>query len=194
VLQVVLAVLAGGLGLPVPEDAALLSAGCLLWQHAAPLAELLPAAIASVVLSDAMLYTIGRLLGARPSLRRRFGGARVARLEGAFARHGAKLVLVARFAIGCRAPFFVAAGAARMPLGRVLVWDAVGATGVVALWLAVGVRYGMHLQRLRSAIGWVERFLPLLVVLALAAVLLRRSLRRRRSDGALAASQVRAVR
>jgi membrane-associated protein len=181
VLHLVLALLAGGVGLPLPEDVALLSGGYLLWRGLADARELWPAAVAAVVAGDLILYSIGRVAGRTPLLRRWYGEARLARLEAAFARHGARLVLLARFAIGFRAPFFVAAGACRMPLARLIACDLAGASVVVAIWFGVGRRLGPQLHRAQELVAAAGLLLPALAIAVVLALVLRRRGRRTRA-------------
>jgi membrane protein DedA with SNARE-associated domain len=148
-LQVVVALLAGGVGLPVPEELALVTAGYWLSRHAVAPAIMIPAAIAAVLAGDLMLYLAGRGSLALGGARRRLGAARLERLERAFARHGAKLFLVGRFVPGLRSALLVAAGAARMPLGRLAACDGSAALVGSAGWIALGYRLGPELARAR---------------------------------------------
>jgi membrane protein DedA with SNARE-associated domain len=148
-LQVVLALLAGGVGLPIPEELALVTAGYWLSRQAVAPALLIPAAIAAVLAGDLMLYFAGRGGRALGGARRRVGAERLARLERAFARHGAKLLLVGRFVPGLRSALLIAAGAARMPLFRLALCDGSAALVGAAGWIALGYRLGPELARAR---------------------------------------------
>jgi len=149
VFQVLLALVLGGCGLPLPEDIALLAAGYLVWRGDAPVFLLWPAALAAIVLSDTMLYGFGRALRDRPFLGRLFAKAKLERLERAFGRHGARLILVARVAVGARALFFLAAGVTRMPFARFVLWDLLGACVMVTAWFVVGMYIGPRIDEAR---------------------------------------------
>jgi membrane protein DedA with SNARE-associated domain len=92
------------------------------------------AVTAGAVLGAALDYSFGRWLGPRldasASRRGRRTADRLARFEAAYRRWGAALLLANRFFPGVRAFIFVGAGAARLPLGRVLVLGGISA----ALW------------------------------------------------------------
>jgi membrane protein DedA with SNARE-associated domain len=148
-LQVVVALLAGGVGLPIPEELALVTAGYWLSRHAISPGLLIPAAIAAVLAGDGMLYLAGRGVLVLGGARRRLGAKRLGRLERAFARHGAKLLLVGRFVPGLRSALLVAAGAARMSPWRLLACDGSAALVGVAGWMALGYRLGPELARAR---------------------------------------------
>jgi membrane-associated protein len=146
---VLVALLLGGCGLPLPEDVALLAAGYLVWRGDAPAALLGPAALGAIVLSDMMLYGFGRALRNRPLLGRLFAASRLERLERAFGRHGVRLILVARVAIGARALFFLAAGVTRMPFARFVLWDLLGACVMVTAWIVIGMYIGPRIDEAR---------------------------------------------
>jgi membrane protein DedA with SNARE-associated domain len=174
---VVAALLLGGLGMPVPEELALVTAGYWIWRgHDG--ASLAAAALAAVLAGDLTLYLIGRG-GARVGVvARRVGAERRAALERAFARHGAKLVLAGRFVPGLRSAMLLAAGASRMPLVRLALWDGLGACLAVALWISVGLRLGPHLERARTLVEGGRAIGLALALVAGAIVLLRRRAQR----------------
>jgi membrane protein DedA with SNARE-associated domain len=151
VVQLVVALVAGGLGVPLPEELALVGAGYAIYGGSdAP--TLVVAALLAVLAGDLTLYALGRG-GARLGwVRRALGSRRRERLTQAFARHGAKLVLVGRFVPGLRSAMLLCAGAGHMPLLRLAAWDALGACASVALWISVGVRLGPHLERAQAMV------------------------------------------
>lgn len=150
-MQVVAALLLGGVGLPIPEELALLSAGYFI-ARGADARPLVAAALAAVLAGNLMMYLLGRF-GVELGLARRLAGAgRLARLQRAFARHGAKLLCVGRFVPGLRSTLLVAAGAGRMPLLRLVVCDGAAALAGVALWISLGGRLAAHLDRVRAVV------------------------------------------
>ncbi|HJZ86348.1 MAG TPA: DedA family protein [Polyangia bacterium] len=179
------ALVAGGLGLPIPEELPLLAAGASAWRREHPLALLVATCLCGLVAGDSILYWIGRRFG--PRLARWWRRERSERIERHFARHGAKMLLLARFAPGARSAFLVGAGAARMPFGRFLVYDGVAACIGTGVWCGVGFACGRDLSAIR---GWVGRYhqtagIVLLVALAGALVLQAvRAFRRARAQRA----------
>jgi membrane protein DedA with SNARE-associated domain len=173
VVQLVGALVAGGLGVPVPEELALVTAGYWIWRgHDG--ATLAVAALAAVLVGDLTLYGLGRG-GAQLALARRIVGARRrAQLERAFARHGARLVLAGRFVPGLRSAMLVAAGASRMPLVRLAAWDGLAAGAATALWISVGVRLGPQIERARAIVDGGRAVAALVVAVVVIVLLLRR--------------------
>jgi membrane-associated protein len=146
----------GGIGLPYPEDIALLTAGYLAWRGDAPLLLLAPACLLSILVSDTILFTIGRRAGRTAWLVRRIGPGRIEPLVRSFEVHGGKLMLLARAAIGARGLFFLAAGLGAMRYRAFLAWDVVGGCVVVGLWTALGLFFGAQIDHLRQVVGHVE--------------------------------------
>jgi len=106
----------------------------------------------------------------------------VRQVEAGYARWGEWFLLANRFLPGIRAFLFVGAGAARLPLGKVLLWGGISAAAWNALLLLVGAYLASNLSEL---VGWLERYTALawMVMAVVAALLLVRfaiAARRRR--------------
>ena len=71
-------------------------------------------------------------------------------LTSRFARHGAAYIVINRFLPGIRAFFFVVAGAARMPLWKVMVFALISSLAWNGMILGVGYSVGANWERLRS--------------------------------------------
>ena len=163
------ALVAGGVGLPIPEELPLLAAGAAAWRGDAPLPALAATCLVGLVAGDSILFFLGRRAGDR--LARWFKPGRIAKIERHFARHSRKTLVMARFAPGARALFFLCAGAARMRFTRFLAQDVVGAALGTALWLYAGFRFGSDLERVRLWIGTYHRLGTLGLVIAAAIAL-----------------------
>jgi membrane-associated protein len=133
-------------------------------------------------------YRVGVALGA--ALER--GAARrspitlehVRRIEAGYARWGEWFLLANRFLPGIRAFLFVGAGAARLPVRKVLLWGGVAAAAWNALLLLVGA---FLVKNLDEFVGWLERYTAVawaamgVVAAFLVARLALAAMRRRRS-------------
>jgi membrane protein DedA with SNARE-associated domain len=170
------------LGLPIPEELTLLSAGYLAWTGAvSPLAVGL-CALAGVACGDALLFLAGRLVGPRlarvPLVGRALTPARLERARGLLAGHATTTLLLARFLPGARSAIYFTAGLARMSLRRFLLTDLAAAGLSVSLWIGVGHHAGDHIGRLRAGISAASRHVPLALVGILAIYLVFRLARR----------------
>jgi membrane protein DedA with SNARE-associated domain len=171
------ALVAGGVGFPIPEELPLLAAGYLAWRGRVQLLFVLVVCWLGVALGDVLLYALGRLAW----VRRLVSPANLLRVERQYQRHGAKMLVAARFAPGLRSFFLLAAGAGRMPLRRFLPLDLTSALVATLLWPAVGILCAEHFERVAA---WVTRAHQvvagvLLVTLAIAYVLVKPRLRRK---------------
>jgi membrane protein DedA with SNARE-associated domain len=180
---VLAALLLGGLGFPIPEDLALLTAGYLFWKGAYPLWVLVPICALGILAGDCTLYWLGRKFGTHITehrfLSHAFTQPRLARVRGYFARHGEKTVLVARLLAGARGFFFITAGIIRMSFWRFVAIDAVGALAATAGWLFIGWRFGAHIDRVRHVVSRVEHVAVLVVAAIVIAWIVHRLIRRR---------------
>ena len=144
VSAILLALILGGLGAPIPEDLPLLSAGILAASGKVSPWLLLLVSVLGISISDAILYMLGRRFGPGMLkwrwLRRHLPERLIERLTALYEKYGAVLLLVARLAVGMRAAFFFAAGAAGMRARRFVLFDVAGAIVAAVAWMYVGVR------------------------------------------------------
>jgi membrane protein DedA with SNARE-associated domain len=179
---VLLALLAAGVGIPIPEDLTLLGAGYFAWRGDAPLWLMLVTCFVGIVIGDSCLYWIGRKLGPRLTRHRwlshRLTPARQERLRGFFVRRGAGAILLARFAAAARGALYLTAGSMGLRYRRFLVFDALAACLSVSLWVLIGWRFGAHIDGVRHLVKRVEHILLIVIVAVLLtwgiAVLVRR--------------------
>ena len=182
-VAVVAALLAAGLGLPLPEDISLLTAGYLVWRGDESLWVTIPACLLSIIVGDSILFWLGWHFGERITqhrfLRRRLTARRLERVEHHFERHGNKTILAARFAAGARALFFLTAGAMKMSYWRFLLLDGSAALVSGTAWILLGWHFGARIDWLRHTVKRVEHVVALVLLAAVAAWLISRFLRRR---------------
>jgi membrane protein DedA with SNARE-associated domain len=136
---------------------------------------MLPLLILGVVMSDGLLYGIGRFWGPRlldtPWLKRFIPPERQRRIEDNFHRYGAMVLLFARFLPTIRSPIFITAGIMRLPFQRFLMADLLYAIPGVSLLFFLAFWFG---DTFRNLIFSFERRVngakPILILAALAAV------------------------
>jgi membrane-associated protein len=83
---------------------------------------------------------------------------RVRRVEAGYARWGAWFLLGNRFLPGVRAFLFVGAGAAHLPVGKVLLFGGISAAAWNAMLLLVGA---LAVKNLDEFVGWLDRYTTL---------------------------------
>lgn len=165
-LGIILVLVLGGLGLPVPEEAPIVLAAVLsrrgtMWT---PLA--LGSCLAGVLLGDFVVYLLGAIYGERvlslPLTRRFLTRQREAQIKGYFHRHGIKILILGRFTVGFRTAAYLTAGILRLPVLRLFLADLGAATFSTLLMFALGY-YGKDLIALA-----LQRARPYLIAAAIA--------------------------
>jgi membrane protein DedA with SNARE-associated domain len=173
-----LALVLAGLGFPIPEELPVITAGILVGHHDSSLRwyVMLPVVIAGVVISDGLLYGIGRIWGTRfldiAWVRRNLvTPEKRAKIEKNLREKGIMILLGARFVPGIRSPIFIVAGSMRVPLGRFLLADGLYAIpGVnVLFWLAY-ILTDQMMEIYNNMHAVVDRYRPLVIVSVLSAV------------------------
>ncbi|MDD5305750.1 MAG: DedA family protein [Deltaproteobacteria bacterium] len=120
-------------------------------------------------------YALGRRLARTPAAslsgRAKKARERVEPILERFRCHGAAYIMVNRFLPGVRALFFVAAGMAGLPAGRVLLYGFVSAAAWNALVIATGFAVGRSWERLLGLLGTYTAVAWIPVVVLVIAVL-----------------------
>ena len=169
---------AAGVGFPIPEEVPVVGAGLWVGQNPElrPWSFLaLPICILGVVISDALLYTIGRLYGPRLLeyrwTSRLLPPEKLARIEGNFHKYGVKILLFARVLPGIRSPIFITAGIMKLPLRRFVLADGIYAIPGVSLLFFLAFWFGDQFKELFDKIEKdLDVAKPIIILAALAAV------------------------
>jgi len=174
----------GGLGLPVPEEAPIILAavltrgGTMSWYLA------LPACLSGVLLGDFIVYYLGYFYGEKVlSLRltRKFlTRAREAQIQGYFHRHGVKILILGRFAVGFRTAAYLTAGILKLPALKLFVADLFAATLSTLLMFGLGYAFADQIQ---SNFDRAKLWMVGAAALALVVWLLHRYYKARRQAG-----------
>jgi membrane protein DedA with SNARE-associated domain len=165
-----LLLVATGLGSPVPEDLILATAGYLISAAAFSWPAALTLGVLGVVVSDVLLYGWGRRLHAGVSggwMGRLVRPHHLVAAERWLVRFGDKAVFFGRLLPGTRTVAFIGAGVRRMPLGRFLLYDLLGALVWVPAVLFAGSQMGEEIGGLDQLLATISRS-AVWVVLALA--------------------------
>jgi membrane protein DedA with SNARE-associated domain len=215
-LGIFAALVAAGIGAPIPEEVPILAAGVMvghaaepakveaelltvlsaapdapfpanlpwsgfalqvehpeLWQadhyHRLPLKWwiMLPVCILGVVISDGLLYGMGRFWGPKLLesrwMKRMLSHNRRQRIEENFQKYGVLVLLFARFLPAIRSPIFIMAGITRVSFARFLLADGLYAIPGVTLLFTLAFWFG---DRMRELIERAEGRLKTVVILA----------------------------
>jgi membrane protein DedA with SNARE-associated domain len=183
-LIVFLGVMLEGIGIPLPGETVLITAGALARRGSLTLWETMMMGSLGAVMGGQAGYLVGRF-GGRPFVLRwgRYAFItpdRLGRAERFFEQHGGSAVFLARFITGLRVFGALVAGMSRMSWAKFAVYSALG--GV--LWAAAAVALGYFLW---ASIGLVEHWIGWISLLLAAAaalvVILRWSYRKATRTG-----------
>ncbi|MGA5039672.1 DedA family protein [Streptomyces capoamus] len=171
-------------GIPAPGETILLAAGVYAGAGRLNVVAVGIIAFVAAVAGDNIGYLIGRS-GGRAFVHRwgKYVFLTPKRFEAAeqfFARHGGKIVTVARFVEGLRQANGIIAGTTGMPWRRFLAFNALGAALWVGLWTTLACLAGSHITAVYDGISRYQPYVLLAVGLAVAAFAARHLLRRRR--------------
>ena len=161
-----------GLGLPVPEDVALLAGGFLAHRGVTRYPLTLVVSFIGVIVGDNTLFYVGRKFGSsfitylgfgRPKSQRQ-----IERLRRFMARNGHMAVLYARFLAGFRALVYLTAGSLGVvsPI-RFFLYDSLGALISVPIVVSVGYLFGAQIESIIRYMGGFENIIWIVVVLSL---------------------------
>ncbi len=181
-----------GLGLPVPEEILLITAGFLCYQGRAEYWAMTLVSAGGILVGDVLPFLLGRQFGPR-LLRLRWlrfviNRQRLAMFDRWFRKRGDLVILIARFIPGLRVVAFFTGGTMRMRWGRFLLLDLCGIALVVPTFVFLGWHFGDKIELTITWINTIENSI-LYVVLVLTAVFglwywLRRRARSRMVAGA----------
>lgn len=172
-------------GVPVPGETILIAAAVYAGAGRMNIFVVFALALVAAVLGDNLGYLIGRKGGRAAVLR--WGRyvlltpERLDSAEGFFARHGGKIVTVARFIAGLRQANGIVAGLTRMHWLRFVAFNALGAALWVAAWSSAGYFAGQQIQILYDTVTRFGLYAALLALAVGIALFLRHRSRDRQS-------------
>lgn len=171
-------------GVPAPGQTVLVAAALYAGTGRLNITVVAVVAFLAATMGDNIGYAIGYLGGHQAV--RKYGryvflhAKRVERLEHTFARHGAKLVVIARFIDGLRQFNGLVAGIAGMHWARFLTFNAIGAAVWVSAWASIGSLAGPHLSTLYDETQRYERYVLVVVGIVIVGLVAGHVIRRRR--------------
>lgn len=173
-----------GLGVPIPEDITLISAGILAGLHKITLAGALIAGFTGVLLGDCILFFLGRFYGNRvlllPGFRSVFTETRVNMARSKVLSNSKLICFTARFLPGLRAPIYLTAGMLGVRPVIFLVLDGLAALISVPVWVCLGWYLGENIDQTISIAARAQKyfFMGILAIVAVYFLIRRRRFNR----------------
>lgn len=160
-----------GMGLPVPEDVALLAGGFLAHRGVTRLGATLAVSLVGVIAGDNSLFYLGRRFGTGLVTYLQIGRPRshhqIARLKEFMERHGQMAIFYARFLAGVRALVYLTAGSLGVTPARFFLYDLLGAVISVPIVVSLGYLFGPQIELLIAYLGDLDHVVWLILILSL---------------------------
>lgn len=172
----------GALGLPIPEEMALISAGILLQTSKIDLELTVVVCFLGLVIGDVMIYFIGRYFGITLLKKRWFKSrvpvSKIKSMRLKLESRSILMIFIARHLFYLRTATFLTCGAVRMNFKKFLLADSAAAS--ISLPLMIGLGY-LAAEHYESVLAWLEKARNLTIFLVLIVVGVYILRRRRKS-------------
>ena len=182
---ILLFVLVEDFGIPVPGETVLIAGAIFAGSGELNVVAVGVVGFCAAVVGDNIGYGIGRFGGRR--IVDRWGKyvfltpERLDKAERFFDRQGAKIITIARFIEGLRQVNGIIAGITEMHWLRFVVYNALGAALWVGTWVSVGYFAGQHITTIYNAITMYSLYAAIGAVVLIAAWIVHRIYKRRKS-------------
>jgi membrane protein DedA with SNARE-associated domain len=172
-LGVFFSLVGSGFGLPIPEEIPVITAGGMAANDETGCywSIMLATCMVGIVLSDVILYWIGRRYGTRLMesqwlKRKLLSPEKRQQIEANYQEYGIRILLFSRLLPGIRTPIFMMAGVLKMPFKRFLVADAIYVIPGVNFFFWMGYWFT---DRFLGAINSLNKHRDMVIVAVLAA-------------------------
>ena len=183
-LGIFLVLVFGGLGLPVPEEVPIVLAAILARKGTMHWVPALGSCFAGVLVGDFIVYFLGYFYGEKvlslPLTRKFLTKARESQIKGYFHRHGVKILVLGRFAVGFRTAAYLTAGILRLPPLKLFLTDCCAATFSTLLMFGLGYAFA---SKFEEGFQEAQHYITPAVALGLAIWLLHRYVKARLRAG-----------
>lgn len=167
--------LACGLGLPIPEDITLFAAGLSAYYGLTDLLVMILVAYAGVIFGDTLIFLLGASYGRKLTKKWLFHkllpDERLNVVRTKFHEKGNKLIFIARFMPGLRAPIYFSAGTLHLPYRVFLFYDGLAALLSVPTIIGAVFFFGDELDRVVRIIQRIEHSIVLIILVIILLIL-----------------------
>ena len=150
-LLVLLVLLACGLGLPVPEDITLIAGGLAAYYGQASVTWMIIVSFSGVLVGDSIVFLLGRRYGMSVTrlwpFSRLFSHSRIEYVRGRFQESGNRILFLARFMPGLRAPVYFTAGTVGVKFHTFLLYDGLAALVSVPAIVYAAYSFGDQIEK-----------------------------------------------
>lgn len=162
-----------GMGVPIPEDITLITAGLLAGQGKISLTGAMIVGFIGVLIGDTILFLIGQKFGRKvftwPVFNKVFTESTIVKAELQIMTHAKKICFTARFMPGLRAPIFLTAGIMKVPFRTFFFQDGLAAVLSVPVWIYLGYWFSDNIDEALAYAKDINVIIISVLVLAVAA-------------------------
>ena len=155
--------LVSGLGVPIPEDITLMSAGLLAALGKISLAGAMLAGFVGVLMGDTFLFFLGRTWGERvfrlPGIKYVFTKKRIQLARQKIINNSKLICFVARFLPGLRAPIYLTSGIMGVRPVVFFALDGLAALLSVPLWVMLGWWFGQNIDEALRVLAQIQGYI-----------------------------------
>lgn len=173
-----------GLGVPLPEEIALVIGGYLAYQELTHYPQTVFIGIAGVLVGDLTLYSIGRYWGTGIINHHRFSfiftRKRMARAQRYLRKYGKRTIFFARFLSGIRAGIHITAGTLKMNAVDFFMMDFLAALVNVPIVVYIGYYFGEHIDKAVSSVSRSSHIILAVAIITITILTLLYLLKKRR--------------
>ena len=166
--------LACGLGLPIPEDITLFAAGLAAYYGLTSLWLVILVAYMGVIVGDSLIFYLGATYGRKLTKKWFFGKLlpeeRLTIVRSEFNKKGNRLIFIARFMPGLRAPMYFSAGTLHLPFRVFLFYDGLAAFISVPTIIGAVYYFGDELDHVVRVIQKVEHSIVFVIITVVLAI------------------------
>jgi len=181
----------GGLGLPVPEEAPIIVAAILTRKGTMHWMPALGSCLGGVLVGDFVVYFLGFFYGEKvlslPLTRKFLTREREAQIKGYFHRHGVKILILGRFAVGFRTAAYLTAGILRLPTLKLFLTDLCAASFSTLLMFGLGYAFA---SKVEEGFNEAKHYITPVLALAVGGWLLHRFIKARKRAGKVVGPRV----
>jgi membrane protein DedA with SNARE-associated domain len=173
-----------GLGLPIPEDLSLITAGWLAYEGVIDVHKAFFVCLGAVLGGDTLAFLLGRFFGPRVLASRLFGRfftpKKQIRVKAYFRKYGSKVMFVGRFLPGLRFTIYFSAGILKVKPAVFFIYDTLAALLSVPLLVYAAYTFG---NRIEQVVRWAHRseYGILVIVGLVLALIVLKTVRRRKA-------------
>ncbi|MCX8514879.1 MAG: DedA family protein [Burkholderiales bacterium] len=179
-----------GFGIPIPEDITLVAGGiiCALSRgtpYELNVQTMIIVTLSGVLLGDGVMFSLGRYLGPSvtrvPGLKHVITPQNYAKIQEKAKHYGDKVLFIARFLPGLRAPIFIISGIShKVSLLKFILMDGTAALISVPVWVYMGYLFAYDIDYVISVVKKSEVLILSIVAIILVLIISINFIKRRK--------------